>query len=171
MLNEKKDLRRILREKYRFVTPCDLSDTVRSLPAYQAARTVALYYAGGFEASVNGLLSDSDKILLLPRCEEEGMVFCRYDGTLVPDRFGIPAPTGEPWQESVDLMLVPALAFDKSGYRLGRGGGFYDRALVGFSGQSVGVIREAFLLDAVPILAHDKKVGSIVTEKGVYIVP
>jgi 5-formyltetrahydrofolate cyclo-ligase len=171
LLNDKKKLRADLRRRYQEVTPCDLSDAVRAMPSYRAAKTVALYYAGGFEASVNGLLSDSDKILLLPRCEERGMVFCRYDGRLAPDRFGIPAPAGEPWQDPIDLMLVPALAFDKKGYRLGRGGGFYDRALVGFSGQSVGVIREAFLLDAVPIQAHDEKVGSIVTEKGVYIIP
>lgn len=171
MLNDKKNLRADLRKQYQEVTPCDLSDTVRSMPSYRAAQTVALYYAGGFEASVNGLLADTDKILLLPRCGEEGMVFCRYVGVLAPDRFGIPSPIGEPWQEAIDLMLVPALAFDKKGYRLGRGGGFYDRALVGFSGQSVGVIREAFLLETVPIQAHDKKVNSIVTEKGVYIIP
>jgi 5-formyltetrahydrofolate cyclo-ligase len=71
----------------------------------------------------------------------------------------------------IDLMLVPALAFDRKGFRLGRGGGFYDRALDEFAGKSVGVIREEFLLDVVPVQAHDKKVGSIVTEKGVYIIP
>ena len=141
------------------------------MPIYQTAKTVALYYAGGFEASINGLLADTDKILLLPRCEESGMVFCRYDGTLGPDRFGIPAPTSEPWRGMIDLMLVPALAFDRKGFRLGRGGGFYDRALDEFAGKSVGVIREEFLLDVVPVQVHDKKVGSIVTEKGVYIVP
>ena len=154
--------------QYATVLPCDLSEAVRALSAYQDAQTVALYMAGGFEVSVSGLLGDSDKTILLPRCEESGMVFCRYDGTLAPDRFGILSPTTPPWQGKVDLMIVPALAFDKSGGRLGRGGGFYDRALADYQGVSVGVIREAFLFDTLPMEEHDRRVGHIVTEKGVY---
>lgn len=96
------------------------------------------------------------------------MVFCRYDGNLAPDRFGILAPTTPPWQEKMDLMIVPALAYDKTGGRLGRGGGFYDRALAEHDGVSVGVIREAFLFDELPVEEHDRRVGHIVTEKGVY---
>ena len=129
MLNEKKSLRALLRERYRTAEPCDLSAAVAALPEYRAAHTVALYWAQGFEASLSGLLQDTDKCLLLPRCEAGGMVFCRYDGRLAPDRFGIFAPVTEPWTQPIELMLVPALAFDRRGYRLGRGGGFYDRAL------------------------------------------
>ncbi len=168
MLSQKQALRRVLRERYRSAAPCDLSDAVRALDVYRSAKTVALYYAGGFEVSVTGLLQDTDKQLLLPRCEAAGMVFCRYDGRLMPDRFGISAPVTEPWDGSIDLMLVPALAFDRRGCRLGRGGGFYDRALAGYDGVTLGVIREDFLLGQLPVEAHDRRVGQIVTEKGVY---
>lgn len=171
MLKAKRDLRKLLLRQYRSVAPCDLSVAVRALPAYAAAKTVALYFAGDFEVSVSGLLQDTDKTLLLPRCEGSGMVFCRYDGRLAPDRFGIPAPLTGPWRDAIDLMVVPALAFDRRGCRLGRGGGFYDRALAGYTGESVGVIRDAFVLDELPVEAHDKKVGFLVTEKGVYIFP
>lgn len=171
MLKTKRELRKLLLQQYRSVTPCDLSAAVQALPAYAAAKSVALYFARGFEASVNGLLADVNKILLLPRCEGSGMVFCRYDGRLAPDRFGIPSPVTEPWPDTIDLMLVPALAFDRQGCRLGRGGGFYDRALADYNGESVGVIRDAFVLDELPVEAHDKKVGFLVTEKGVYICP
>lgn len=164
----KQEWRRQLRAQYAAVSPCDLSKAVRALPAYKQAQTVALYMTGGFEVSVSGLLSDADKIVLLPRCEESGMVFCRYDGNLAPDRFGILAPTTPPWRDKIDLMIVPALAFDKKGGRLGRGGGFYDRALAEHEGISVGVIREAFLFDELPMQEHDRRVGHIVTEKGVY---
>ncbi len=95
------------------------------------------------------------------------MVFCRYECNLTPDRYGIPAPT-EPWDGAIDLMLVPALAFDKSGARLGRGGGYYDRALAEHTGRSIGVIREAFVVEQLPTEPHDKKVDAIITEKGVY---
>lgn len=168
LLNAKQTLRERLRRRYRTVTLCELSDAVRDLAVYQEAKTVALYYAQGFEVSVNDLLKDTDKCLLLPRCEATGMVFCRYDGRLAPDRFGIPAPITRPWQGEIDLMLVPALAFDKHGGRLGRGGGYYDRALADYNGPTVGLIRQAFLLDSVPCQDHDRKVGQIVTEKGVY---
>lgn len=164
----KREWRRQLRAQYAAVSPCDLSEAVRALPVYQAAQTVALYMAEGFEVSVKGLLADTDKIILLPRCEASGMVFCRYDGNLAPDRFGIAAPTTPPWQERIDLMIVPALAFDKTGARLGRGGGFYDRALAEYDGVSVGVIRDEFLFEQLPVEKHDRRVGHIVTEKGVY---
>lgn len=168
MLKAKQSLRAELRRQYRAVTPCDLSDAIRQLACYEKAQTVALYYAGGFEVSVTGLLQDSEKQLLLPRCDAAGMAFCRYDGRLAPDRFGIPAPMTEPWDGPIDLMLVPALAFDRQGCRLGRGGGFYDRALAGYDGATLGVIREDFLLEQLPVESHDRKVGQIVTEKGVY---
>lgn len=166
----KKEWRRRLRAQYALVTPCDLSEEVRALPVYRQAQTVALYMANSFEVSIAGLLEDADKTVLLPRCEESGMAFCRYDGTLAPDRFGILAPATAPWQDRIDLMIVPALAFDKGGGRLGRGGGFYDRALADYEGVSVGVIRDAFLFDEVPMEEHDCRVGHIVTEKGVYTV-
>lgn len=164
----KREWRRKLRAQYAAVSPCDLSEAVRALPVYKTAQTVALYMAEGFEVSVKGLLADTDKIILLPRCEASGMVFCRYDGNLAPDRFGIAAPTTPPWQERIDLMIVPALAFDKTGARLGRGGGFYDRALAEYDGVSVGVIRDEFLFEQLPVEKHDRRVGHIVTEKGVY---
>ncbi len=168
MLTAKQSLRAELRQRYRTVAPCDLSDAVRALSLYRSAQTVALYYAGGFEVSVTGLLQDTDKCLLLPRCRADGMVFCRYDGRLSPDRFGIPSPVTEPWDGPVDLMLVPALAFDRQGCRLGRGGGFYDRALAEYEGATLGVIRDEFLLEQLPVEAHDRKVDQILTEKGVY---
>lgn len=65
------------------------------------------------------------------------------------------------------LALVPALAFDREGNRLGYGGGFYDMFLREFSGVSVGLCRAAFLYEKLPYTeAHDQRVGSVLTETG-----
>ena len=67
------------------------------------------------------------------------------------------------------LCVVPALAFDKSGYRLGYGKGYYDRFLSTFEGISVGVTFEKFVLDTLPRGEFDLPVDLIITEGGVMI--
>jgi 5-formyltetrahydrofolate cyclo-ligase len=63
-----------------------------------------------------------------------------------------------------DLILVPALTFDRNGYRLGQGGGYYDRFLSAHDLFSVGLARDVLLLDDVPRESHDQCVSCLVTE-------
>ncbi|WP_309572360.1 5-formyltetrahydrofolate cyclo-ligase [Deinococcus sp.] len=69
--------------------------------------------------------------------------------------------------DSVDAILLPALAFDRRGLRLGYGGGFYDRLLPGFSGVTIGVVQSGLLVGTLPGEAHDCPVGWVATEGGV----
>ena len=69
-------------------------------------------------------------------------------------------------REEIDLVLVPAVCYDRRGYRLGFGGGYYDRWLERFEGPTVGLCREAVLQETVPIEAHDRRVDTLITEKG-----
>ena len=102
------------------------------------------------------------------------MTFHRVDdeSALVPGRFGIPAPgADDPEGEGnarFDLLVVPGIAFDRFGYRLGRGGGYYDRFLARAAvGEAVGL---AFSWQVVPELPRDPwdaPVGAVVTELGV----
>ena len=88
--------------------------------------------------------------------------------SLAPGVFDIPCPEDsaeELTPDMADMMLVPAAAFGKDGSRLGRGGGFYDRYLAGFTALTVGVCRDVFFFDSVPCEAHDRTVDVIVTEK------
>ena len=62
-------------------------------------------------------------------------------------------------------MLVPAVCYDRRGYRLGFGGGYYDRWLADFSGVRVGLCRGAVLQDRVPTEAHDARVDILLTEE------
>ena len=70
--------------------------------------------------------------------------------------------------DTARLILSPGLACDRSGGRLGQGGGYYDRWLPGFGGIRVALCRGALLFDALPRQAHDALVHLVVTEDGLY---
>ncbi|MDO4263052.1 MAG: 5-formyltetrahydrofolate cyclo-ligase [Deinococcus sp.] len=76
-----------------------------------------------------------------------------------------PKDTPQVPASEVDAVVLPALAFDRRGFRLGYGGGFYDRFLAGFTGPTIGVTPSALLLDEVPREAHDIALHWIVTER------
>ena len=63
-----------------------------------------------------------------------------------------------------DIIIVPGLAFDRSGNRLGRGGGFYDAYLRNFHGQKIGICKQMQFVDELPIEEHDIKVDFVITE-------
>jgi len=116
-----------------------------------------------------------DKNWVLPRIVPEDnhrMVFHPYTpGGLIHHPFGMDEPTPDlpvvPSNE-VQLVLVPGLAFDRQGKRLGYGGGYFDRFLKDFPGISLGVIFQALLLDQLPIDVQDVSVEWIVTEVGLF---
>lgn len=94
-----------------------------------------------------------------------------YAGTLAPGRRGLSEPVGPHVPLDVDVMVVPALAVDGSGMRLGRGGGSYDRALAALAPATPAVAllyRGEFLAapDGVPAEAHDRRVGGVLTPDG-----
>lgn len=70
-----------------------------------------------------------------------------------------------------DVVLVPALAVDRAGTRLGRGGGSYDRALVRARGLVVALLHEGELLDALPDEPHDVRVHAVALPSGVVMLP
>lgn len=90
---------------------------------------------------------------------------------LRPGRFGILEPfQGEPVDPAIiDFVLVPGVAFDMAGHRLGRGGGYYDRFLGARAPQAFrcGVSFDCQIVEAVPVRDHDCPVHSLVSEKGV----
>ena len=88
---------------------------------------------------------------------------------LVRHRYGMLEPGEDcpllPPQE-LALVLVPALCYDRQGFRLGFGGGYYDRWLEGYSGVRIGLCRERVLQDRLPTEPHDQRVDWVVTERG-----
>lgn len=93
-----------------------------------------------------------------------------WDTATELSRFGAlqpPADTRRVELKGVDAVLLPALAYDRQGVRLGYGGGFYDRLLPEFAGPVIGVIWEALVVDELPQEAHDRRADWLATEVGV----
>jgi len=89
--------------------------------------------------------------------------------TLAPDRYGIPTPTTGEWL-TPDLILLPLNGFDAAGYRLGYGGGYFDRTLAALAPRplAVGVGFEINRVDSIRPAAHDQRLDWIVTEHGAF---
>lgn len=178
---EKRELRGRVRERLAALSPEELVrsdealfESFLALPQVEAARTIFAFWGiPGKEpdtARLIGELVRRGKTVGLPRMlPEHRMEVRRYDPDrpLVKVSFGISEP-GEDCpllqREEIGLVLVPAVCYDRQGYRLGFGGGYYDRWLEGFSGVTVGLCREAVLQEAVPIEAHDAKVDILLTD-------
>jgi 5-formyltetrahydrofolate cyclo-ligase len=156
----------------------DIRDAVLSLPETQMAGTVAAYYSIGSEPETHGLLFALWKrgtYVLLPILLPDGdLDWASYEGpdSLRPGPRYLTEPTEPPRGaggiSSADLVLVPALAVDHSGVRLGRGGGSYDRALarVGTPVPTVALLYDSEFVPHVPSGAHDQRVRLIARPAG-----
>ena len=148
-----------------------------TLPQVESVRTVLLYHGMDTEPDTVRLLSplwDMGKQVCLPRCLPGNQMEARLvqrDSTLIRHPYGMlepgPACSLIP-PDQIDLVLVPGLAFDRSGGRLGRGGGYYDRWLAGFSGITAALCRDGLLMEAIPRLPHDLGVDLVITETSLY---
>ena len=143
------------------------------LPQVAKAETILLFAGMGLEVDTGPLLealTERDKKLCLPRClPGHAMEARRYDSArLIRHRYGMLEPDEHcPVVEKsrIDLILVPALCYDRSCFRLGRGGGFYDRYLADYTGITIGLCREALLCDKVPVEPWDRKTNLVLTER------
>lgn len=158
----------------------DIAQSVVDTAWWQSAQTVFTYLSFGSEVDTRRLIRetwDAQKTVALPWCvphtrDLRWFAVDSFDG-LVRSELGIEEPVPDPAHEvdvkgdASSLALVPALTFDRAGYRLGYGGGFYDGLLAGFRGVSIGLCRDGFLiddLDAMGLLeSHDRPVDAVAT--------
>ena len=102
---------------------------IRQTELYKNAKNVLIFYPMQYEINLLELLEDDKKFYLPKVCGNELLV-CPYSENLVKSEFNVCEPCSNPvTAEIIELAIVPALMADKSGYRLGYGGGFYDRFL------------------------------------------
>ncbi|MFC7496428.1 MULTISPECIES: 5-formyltetrahydrofolate cyclo-ligase [unclassified Nocardioides] len=156
-----------------------IAEQLMALPEVRRAATLAAYVSTSDEPGTGPLLDHlraAGKRVILPvLLPDDDLDWAVYRGPadLVPARFGILQPAGEPLGvdavATADVVLVPGLAVDARGYRLGRGGGSYDRAL---GRVPVGTCTCVLLYDdevgvEVPVEPHDRPVTHAASPSGV----
>lgn len=150
---------------------------LRSSPAWSAARQVLLFAPLPVEPDLDQLWRDgalADKRAAYPRVGEGTMrlYLVGGPGELEPTRWGLREPPPHAVRETTldqcDLVLVPGLAFDTAGGRLGRGGGFYDRLLALRDPAKTRLVGVAFRFqlsaEPLPLAAHDVRMDEICTD-------
>lgn len=128
------------------------------------AEVVASYYPIEFEPNLLKLnlnLIRKKKILLLPRIINDQIEFIKFDGGELRRNGIFHEPIGLPFFGEINTILVPALAVDKKGFRLGQGGGFYDRFLTTTSAFRIAIINENEFLNSLPTEWHDQKMDAV----------
>lgn len=174
----KRELRQQIRaQKRRWTSQLpELSEQICSkvlaLASWQEAGTLLLYYPLPDEVDVRPLINEafeSGKSVLLPVVKGEELELHLYEGegSLKEGAFGIMEPTGSLFApenyDGIQLALIPGMAFDGVGHRLGRGKGYYDRLLPKLKDTKlIGLCFPFQLLDEVPAESHDISVGEVI---------
>ena len=153
----------------------DLALTERLLqhPFYQGAKVIATYLSFSHEFQTQELIEQAlkdGKKVLIPKTYPKGhMDFVVYDPQqLVKTSFGLLEPQGDLEvvdASQIDLIHVPGLAFTTEGYRIGYGGGYYDRYLKHFSGHTFSTIYPCQIQDFIPE-KHDIPVQEVLIDEG-----
>ena len=155
-----------------------IKEKIFSLPEFLSSHTVLFYASFRSEVETSGMIKESigsGKRVLLPKVDRENKMLRLYEikdiSELFPGYMGIPEPslTNELMAspEDVDLVIIPGVAYDYTGNRLGYGAGYYDR-LLSETKKKLLVVAPAFeeqIVDMIPAEEHDVKVDIIVTDK------
>ena len=156
---------------------CLAAEKVIKLPEFHAAQVVMIFLNTETEIDTVAIALAAwagDKTVLVPRVSisDRHMIAleCRsLHAGLLPGSYGILEPVdGEAWPiESIDLVVVPGLAFDRQGNRLGQGAGFYDRffATDGMRATTCALGFDEQLIDAVPVSSDDWPMDIVVTDR------
>lgn len=147
---------------------------LQNSPQFTRSQTILVYQSCRQEPDLSYLFTHSSKQWGLPRCVGKDLFWHRWQPSepLVTGAYGILEPSAElPQLEptNVDLILIPAVAIDRSGYRLGYGGGYYDRLRADPLWRKVPTIAIVFdfaYVDSLPLDPWDLSVDAVCTELG-----
>jgi 5-formyltetrahydrofolate cyclo-ligase len=165
-----------------------ICDQITAHPAYRQAETVMWYIHCRSEVRTGPTLLQeipTDKRIVIPYCTKDeqgynklGLWLLEDFAELVPGMWGILEPPRQRWGEAgkeiapeqLDCIIVPGVAFDRQGGRLGNGAGYYDRLLrcVRADAVLIGACYESQLLDRVVMESHDVAMDFVITEKSIY---
>jgi 5-formyltetrahydrofolate cyclo-ligase len=180
-MQSKKQLRKVLlNERYQIPDPIwqqknqDLADRLSNWQIFQQATNILAFTSFRQEPNLSRLWQRfTQKNWGFARCVNQDLVWHQvdvnsFDHQMQLGAFNILEPHHDlPLIDlgNIDLILIPALACDRQGYRLGYGGGFYDRWLPNATGFKAGIIFEQFYVNVLPHDIWDMRLDAIVTEK------
>ena len=140
-----------------------------NLDIYKKSKVIALYNSMIDEVDTSKIIKKSlvNKVVLLPKIINDKMVFVEINqGTLFKKSiFGVNEPIGREYHGKIDLIIVPGLAFEKNGIRLGYGKGYYDKFLENKDIYKIGICFSKQMYSAIPSEKHDILMNLIITEK------
>lgn len=174
----KQTLRQTVLEKMRTLTPSKRSIKEQQLyqqlfasATWQAATTISVTISKTPEIGTKPIIEQAwaeQKRVVIPRTEpnERLLSFCNYTKSTATQRVrGIVEPLEtEPIieQAEIDLLIVPGVVFNAAGYRIGFGGGYYDRVLENYHGATLSLAFSEQLVSSLPIEAHDRPVQKVI---------
>ncbi|MBE6718459.1 MAG: 5-formyltetrahydrofolate cyclo-ligase [Ruminococcaceae bacterium] len=174
---EYKEKRKNVPSEQRVINDEKICKKLLSLSSYRFADTILLYSPLKNEIDTSAIVKDAlskGKRVAYPRCiEGNEMVYhiITSEEQLISGKYGIKEPieTLPVYENGQDnaICILPAIVYDKKGYRLGYGKGYYDRFLSKFKGIKIGLVYSGFVLDEIPKGKFDLKSDLIITEKGV----
>lgn len=175
----KKNIRKLIREKKKTfpsekasIDSEKIFSKIEQLPQFRDAKILLAYWSLPDEVITHKFVKKwaDEKKIVLPVIVGDTLELRRFSGldTLVTSNsFGVMEPKTEALvnPEDIDLAIVPGVAFDRKGNRLGRGKGFYDRFLTQTSAYKVAVGYDFQIVDEVPVASFDVPVDIVITAK------
>jgi 5-formyltetrahydrofolate cyclo-ligase len=186
VVNSLKDkMRRIMLEKRNSLSAADINTKSEAIQQrfaisdeFNYARILASYYPVGSEVRTQKIVNialNSNRVVALPRTVGDHIKFYPIlsNSDLIVGKFGIREPSipsdscASCVSDNIDLLLVPGIVFDTSGYRIGYGYGYYDRFIARKKNSivSVGLAYEFQVCEKVPRSDNDQKINVLITEK------
>lgn len=154
-----------------------LCQHIIATPFWQEATTIGITISQSIEWDTNPIINtawEQGKTVVIPKCfpKEKRLTFYHFQSyhqlevvyyqLLEP----IPSKSKQIAKDDIDLLIVPGLVFNQSGYRIGFGGGYFDRFLVDFPNKSLSLVSRVQLVDDIPIESHDIPVQHLICEEG-----
>ncbi len=170
----KNQLRRYVLEKRKFIQKKEyekkIMENLFSLEEYKKSKNVICYYPLNYEINTIDCLNDTSKKWFLPKVKGDNLEICPYSkDKMEKGSFNIVEPSTNKIESCsiIDLIILPAVAADVNGYRLGYGKGYYDRFLHSLNKKILKIllIYSDFLFSTVYPETHDVKTDIIITDK------
>ncbi|WP_047984129.1 5-formyltetrahydrofolate cyclo-ligase [Ornithinibacillus californiensis] len=144
---------------------------------WKRATTIGVTISRGFEWDTRRIIEagwEQGKKIVVPKCfpDDKKLVFYQlhnfdelesvYYNLLEPK----PLEENKVAKNLIDLVIVPGIVFNLDGYRIGFGGGYYDRFLQNYSGETLSLLSDKQIMDHIPVESHDIAVHHLISESG-----